>query len=264
MATIETKIDDVEDIKEEEKATGAETKETAGDVAPKESKETEDKQTQTETPDKEDKEADKEDKEDKAGDPEAQKEQQVTDTITKAKEAEKEVKTLLSDKKVDFEALAKTYMDNGALSQADYDNLAKAGFSKTVVDAYIAGVEATSNKFTNAVMDSVGGKEEYGKVAKYIQGKGNECIDAYNALINNGNVSAIRMFLNGIKAEMTLKNGTSNPSVLGSASKGTIKGFDSEEDMSKALSDSRYGRDEDYTNKVALRLSKSSFVSYNR
>ena len=51
--------------------------------------------------------------------------------------------TLLSDKGINYEALTAEYDTNGSISAESYAALEKAGFPASVVNAYIAGVEAT-------------------------------------------------------------------------------------------------------------------------
>ena len=191
-------------------------------------------------------------------------EDKANKTIEDAKKAETEVKKVLDTKGISFEDCSKEYLDKGVLSKETYDKLDKAGFNKTVVDAYIAGVVAKGEQVRTTIINGVGGQEEFNKVAKYIQSKGNSAIDAYNALIDGDNVSAINMFLNGVKAEMTLQNGTANRTILGaqSTSKGT-NGYANQAEMAKAMSDPRYGVDEDYTNEVGKKLAVSDFIKFN-
>ena len=191
-------------------------------------------------------------------------EEEATKTLNEALETEKEVIKTLADKGLDFEKCAEEYEANGSLSEETYKKLAEAGYTKAVVDAYIAGVEAKATKITNTILEKVGGEAEYNKLAKFIQAKGNAAVDAYNALVDSGNLSALIMFLNGVKAEMTLTKGTANRTVLGGQGNNAVKGFETEADMVKAMTDPRYKSDPDYAKKVAMKLEKSSFVKYGR
>lgn len=195
---------------------------------------------------------------------EEEAEDEATKTLNEALETEKEVIKTLADKGLDFEKCAEEYEANGSLSEETYKKLAEAGYTKAVVDAYIAGVEAKATKITNTILEKVGGEAEYNKLAKFIQAKGNAAVDAYNALVDSGNLSALIMFLNGVKAEMTLAKGTANRTVLGGQGNNAVKGFETEADMVKAMTDPRYKSDPDYAKKVAMKLEKSSFVKYGR
>ena len=182
---------------------------------------------------------------------------------TQAKTAE-DVKATLAAKEVDFDALSQEYADKGNLAKETYDKLAEKGFPQSVVDAYIAGVVAINERFSNAVLKSVGGTEEYGSIQKYVAGKGKESVDAFNELVSTGNLPVIKMFLSGIKSEMVGKSGTKNPSLLGGNVSGKAPGFENLEAMTKAMADKRYGKDSAYTKEVEAKLKRSSIFEYNQ
>ena len=234
-----------------------ELEETKEDVVVEEEKPTTEEEDQ-----KEDTQAQEETQKETSEEEEA--EDEATKTLNEALETEKEVIKSLADKGLDFEKCAEEYEANGSLSEETYKKLAEAGYTKAVVDAYIAGVEAKATKITNTILEKVGGEAEYNKLAKFIQAKGNAAVDAYNALVDSGNLSALVMFLNGVKAEMTLTKGTANRTVLGGQGNNAVKGFETEADMVKAMTDPRYKTDPDYAKKVAMKLEKSSFVKYGR
>lgn len=190
--------------------------------------------------------------------------EQIQKEITDAQNAEKEVKESLTNKGIDFEKCAEEYMEKGGLSEDTYKALAEAGYTRNVVDAYIAGVEAKAEKLSNTILNSIGGKEEYDRIASFIQSQGNAAVDAYNALIESGNISAITMYLHGCKAQMTLKQGTANRSILGNQMNSNVQGYADETEMVKAMTDPRYKSDPQYAKQVALKLEKSSFVKYGR
>ena len=190
--------------------------------------------------------------------------EQVQKEIEQSQQAEKEVKEDLAKKGIEFEKCVEEYMKNGSLSEETYKALHEAGYTKNIVDAYIAGVNAQNERFTNTILATVGGEEEYGKITAFIQSQGNAAVDAYNALLDSGNISALTMYLNGCKAQMVLKNGTSNRSILGSQVHKEVNGFADETEMVKAMTDPRYKTDPTYAKQVAMKLEKSSFVKYGR
>lgn len=201
------------------------------------------------------------------------KETEDTPEISEEKALETEIKdqtkaiedatTLLSDKGINYEALTAEYDTNGSISAESYAALEKAGFPASVVNAYIAGVEATQNKIVDAVYRYAGGQAEYEKVTAYIQAKGKEDVDSFNALIDSGNVSAIKMVIAGAKAEMTMNRGTSKATVLGGGIGAPSGGYANEIEMAEAMADPRYSTDEVYRKQVATKLSKSAFISFN-
>lgn len=180
--------------------------------------------------------------------------------IDTQKKADEDVKKLLTDKKVDFEGLLATYNEAGSLSDDQYKQLEEAGFPKTVVDAYIAGAEAKSNQFATAVMNHVGGSETYTKLTAFVQGQGEEAVNAYNKMIETADLSTIKMYLSGVKAQMDAKYGTSNPTVMGKVNVAKAGGYTDQGEMIKAMSDKRYGRDAKYTKAVEARVLVSNFI----
>lgn len=199
-------------------------------------------------------------------DPQPTAEEEATKTYQEATKAEEEAKKALSDAGLSFDDAAAEYERDGKLSERTYQDLEKAGFGRSLVDAYIAGVEARSNAVANTIMNSVGGQQNYNKIANYIAAKGDACIDAYNNLVEQGNVSAISMFLNGIQAEMTLNQGTANRTILGGqvGSGASVGGFANEAEMTKAMADPRYDTDPAYRSEVTQKLRNSNFFSFSR
>ena len=189
------------------------------------------------------------------------KETEDTPEISEEKALETEIKD--QTKAINYEALTAEYDTNGSISAESYAALEKAGFPASVVNAYIAGVEATQNKIVDAVYRYAGGQAEYEKVTAYIQAKGKEDVDSFNALIDSGNVSAIKMVIAGAKAEMTMNRGTSKATVLGGGIGAPSGGYANEIEMAEAMADPRYSTDEVYRKQVATKLSKSAFISFN-
>ena len=188
----------------------------------------------------------------------------ATKVFQEASKAEEEAKKALADKGLSFDDAAAEYERDGKLSERTYQDLEKAGFGRNLVDAYIAGVEARSNAVANTIMNSVGGQEAYNKIANYIASKGDSAIDAYNNLVEQGNVAAISMFLSGVQAEMTLKNGTSNRTIMGSqVSANDNSGYSSQDEMVKAMSDPRYESDMKYRQEVVNKLRNSNFFTFS-
>ena len=191
-------------------------------------------------------------------------EAELATEIDQQTKADNDAKQLLTEKGVNFDALYDEYNEKGSLSEESYTELEKAGFPKTVVDAYIAGKEAINDRFTNAIYAHVGGQAEYAKVAEAIRLQGESAVNAYNALVETGNLPAIKMYLNGVKATMVSKNGTSNPTLMGGQNANVVGGFETMDELAKAMSDSRYGKDDKYTNAVQQKAMKSQFFKYNQ
>lgn len=185
----------------------------------------------------------------------------VQETINKHLEAEKDLKSDLSSKGIDWDALTKEYDEKGELSKETLDALDKAGYPKSVVDNYISGLEALSEKFVNEVKGFAGGDKGYNEVISYLQKQPDSVKKDFNDVIESGNLGAIKLVIKGIQSEMKATYGTSNPTMMrGQASRATQVGFATQDDMVKAMSDPRYGVDKKYTDEVYAKVAKTSFI----
>ena len=185
---------------------------------------------------------------------------EVEDGVKEQQKAEQDVKADLETKGVDYDALVKEYEDNGKLSEESMKALKGAGYPETVVNAFIKGFEAQVNEFTNAVYKIAGGEAEYGKLCNFIKGLGEADVQAFNETINSGSLTQLAALINGYKAQMTTKYGTSNRSILGGANAVEAQGFNSKDAMIKAMNDPRYGNDMAYTEKVQRMTMQSTFL----
>lgn len=184
----------------------------------------------------------------------------IEDGVKEQQKAEDEVKADLTSKGVDYDALVKEYEDNGKLSDESLKTLKGAGYPEAVVNAFIKGFEAQVNEFTNAVYKMAGGTAEYGRLCEFIKGLGEADVQAFNETINSGSLTQLSALINGYKAQMTTKYGTSNRSILGGAAMVENKGFNSKDAMIKAMNDPRYGMDMAYTEKVQRMTMQSTFL----
>ena len=185
---------------------------------------------------------------------------EVEDGVKEQQKAEQDVKADLETKGVDYDALVKEYEDNGKLSEESMKALKGAGYPETVVNAFIKGFEAQVNEFTNAVYKMAGGEAEYGKLCNFIKGLGEADVQAFNETINSGSLTQLAALINGYKAQMTTKYGTSNRSILGGANAVEAQGFNSKDAMIKAMNDPRYGNDMAYTERVQRMTMQSTFL----
>lgn len=184
----------------------------------------------------------------------------VEDELNQQRQAEKDVKADLAGKGVDFDVLSKEYEENGSLSEASMKALADAGYPKSVVDAYIRGMEATAEKYVNTVIDMAGGKEAFKQMTDFIASMGQPEINAFNQAIEEGNLSQLQVMFDGYHARMVSKYGTNNRSILGGSASGSMgRGFTTKNAMVKAMSDPKYDSDPEYRAKVQNMVMNSDF-----
>lgn len=184
----------------------------------------------------------------------------VQQRIDAQTQANTDLKNDLSNKGVDWNVLEKEYTDNGELSKESLEALEKAGYPKSVVDAYINGMEAEYERLANHVVESVGGVEQFTKLQNFAKTQNADYQKMWNDTMNSGNVLAIKTMLSGIQSDMIAVQGTQKSTIMGSGSTGAGSGdtgFSSRQDMIKAMSDPRYGKDKAYTHAVEQKVINS-------
>lgn len=186
----------------------------------------------------------------------------VQEAFAQQQQATEELQKDLAERNVDFKALEDEYNKNGQLSSASLEALANAGYPKEVVDAYISGVEATQEKFYNAVVGFAGGEDEYRQVAQFVSSQGDKAVQDFNDTINTGNLGVINMVIQGVKANMKAVNGTNNQVILGQSTGGTADNtiaYLSKQQMLDAMNDPRYDKDPIYRKQVEQKIINSNF-----
>ena len=171
------------------------------------------------------------------------------------------IKTELVSKGLDFDKFAQEYENDGQLSNESLQALEKAGYPKPIVDAYIAGLEAKAEKFTNSVKAFAGGDKGWEELATFIKAQGEATTKAFNDVLNTGNLGAIKLAVEGLQAQKVAKYGTTNKTLLGSnGNMPSNVGYETQEEVVKAMSDKRYGKDANYTRTVQMKLSKTNCI----
>lgn len=192
--------------------------------------------------------------------PEQAPEQDIQKEVEALEATRTEINKMVTDKGLNFDALQRTYDENGALTDAQYQELEAAGFPKSAVDACIAGMQAKVDSFVATVKGFAGGETGFEQMSAFVASQGQAQVDAFNNIMTTANVGTIKAYMEGIKAQMVGKNGTSNPSVMGRAASGAVEGFTDTNEMTAAMRDPRYGRDAKYTKSVEARVAASTSI----
>lgn len=163
-------------------------------------------------------------------------------------------------KGVDFLGAIEEYQNNGELSQKTYEALEKAGYPKEVIQGFVETRKAIDAKYTQDVMNHVGGEKDFRELQSWMKGNLSKSeLDAYNEAVNSENLNAVKLILDGIQAKRVAKQGTRKATLIGGvASKSAPKGFSGRDEMIKAMSDPRYGIDRAYTISVERKMSLSN------
>lgn len=163
---------------------------------------------------------------------------------------------------VDMAALQATYDKDGKLGDADYESLSKAGFSKEVVDGYIAGQEALAAQFRGQITAAIGGEEGWSKLTAWASKSVPQAeLVAFNEVMDSGNVDQCKLAVQGLYSRFTAAQGQEPKNLLGGAgvqSQGDT--FRSIAELTAAMRDPRYSRDPAYRQDVEERLSRSKIM----
>lgn len=177
----------------------------------------------------------------------------------KAKGEIESAKTELEGKGIDYAALEAEYNEKGELSKDSYKLLEEKGYPKALVEAALAGWQAKADAFANKIIEDAGGINEYKRIQKFVQSQGAGAVSAFNAIVNKDDLSVVSAYIAGVKAQMVAQHGTANPTLGGSGNVGKSKGYTDANEMIKAMSDPRYGKDPNYMQEVERKVAASKF-----
>ena len=155
------------------------------------------------------------------------------------------------------ELATQEYEQNGELSEATYENLAKAGLNKMMVDTYIAGQQALINQQQMEITNEIGGMQEYQKLSNWAaETLSDEDLEAYNETVERGSVSQAKF---AIKALYNQYQAAGSPRIAQGSVNGTgVPPFESRQQVVQAMSDPRYDSDPAYRAEVTKRLARSN------
>jgi hypothetical protein len=150
--------------------------------------------------------------------------------------------------------------NDGEISEATYEGLAKMGMTKELVDDYIAGQQAIAGQLVTRIHSIAGGEAEYSALMEWAgQNWSAEQVDAYDAVINAGDEGSITLALNGLKAAYTEAEGSA-PNLLNGQSDGLTGpgGYASKAEMTADMKDPRYKTDPGFRKQVEAKLQNSN------
>jgi len=141
--------------------------------------------------------------------------------------------------------------------------------SKELVQAYFeyeAGLPALdapqavelSTADINTIQNSVGGEAAYQQLVGWAAQNFSEAeIQAFDNVVDSGNVAAINLALAGLQARYTDANGYEGTMIQGKAA-APADTFKSQAEVVRAMSDSRYDRDPAYRDEIMQKLARSN------
>lgn len=159
-------------------------------------------------------------------------------------------------------------VDSGeALSEAHLVALEAAGYSRQFVNSYIKGQEAITQSYADSIIKYAGGKEQFDAIMSHLKATDPSAEDALYGAIERQDLALIRTMINLGMSGRTKKFGTAParnlarkaPASAPKAARTKVEGFASKTEMTKAMSDSRYGRDSAYTQNVEQKVWASNW-----
>jgi len=155
--------------------------------------------------------------------------------------------------------LQSEFDNSGELKPESYEALDKAGIPKEYVDQFIAGQLAMRENLVSDVKGIAGGSDAYGNMMQWASDNLSEAEKtAYNNSVNNTDIEGIKLAVNGLKARYEASNGTEPTLAQGKASASSTGGFRSWAEVTSAMDDPRYTKDEAYQADVQRKLQNSN------
>ena len=147
------------------------------------------------------------------------------------------------------------FATSGALGEESYTKLAAAGYPKATVDRHIQGQVALGQQQATQVYAAAGGQEEYAKIQEWAgRTMTEEQLTTFNAMVTGVDTPTATQAIQGLAAQYKAAMGT-QPTLLTGAIPGTaVNGYESQGQMTAAISDPRYETDEAYRNEVAAKI----------
>ena len=172
----------------------------------------------------------------------------------------------LDEAGIDFGDMNTRWQQSGTLESGDYEQLAEAGFDRSMVDAYLSGLQykasqdtALTTKEVTSIKASLGGEAEYTKMIEWAGSTlSPDEVEGFNQIINTQPMSAVKMAVTGLHARYSAVEGREPKLIGGRAPKGSNDKFESTAQLVAALSDPKYSTDPAYQRKIQEKLGRSS------
>lgn len=160
------------------------------------------------------------------------------------------------------------YWENGEeLSEETLDKFSSMS-SKDLVEAYVEYAKQNPQNSTqvaelsegdvNRVQNSVGGEDTYNTITQWAsENLDQQSVQAFDEVINSGNMTMINMAVQGLKAQYQMDQGYEGTLASGKAPKSSGAVFRSQAELVSAMDDVRYDRDPAYRADVLDKLDRS-------
>lgn len=150
----------------------------------------------------------------------------------------------------------------GKLSEDSYGELAKAGYPKNVVDAYIRGIQAEQAQGQTEAAELkklAGGEDGYAAMSEWMVANLDAAeLQEYNETVSSGKKAAIKFAVQSMHARYKEAVGA-EPNLLSGRGNEPARGdvFHNQREVTDAMKDPRYKKSEAYRREVAEKIQRS-------
>jgi len=159
------------------------------------------------------------------------------------------------------------YSNDNTLSPETIEKFSSMS-STDIVNAYMESIKNTPaqqqqevdipDAQVNEIQNAVGGEKQYTNIVSWAANNLPEpTVLAYDNLVASGNVEAINLAMQGLKAQYENANGYEGRTLQGKAPKTSGETFRSQAELVAAMGDPRYDTDEAYRNDILKKLDQS-------
>jgi len=172
-----------------------------------------------------------------------------------------EAQKTLANAGLDYNKYANEYSEKGELSTESYTELQGKGMSTEMVDSWIEGQEAISDRLTETAFGTVGGEKNYQDLVKWAGDSlpQNE-IDAFNRALESPNNQDSLFAIKSLNAQYQMANGSSPNLIQGTTGTSSSGTFTSLSQMSEAMNDPKYQTDSAFREEVSRKLASSNLM----
>ena len=120
-----------------------------------------------------------------------------------------------------------------------------------------------SDSDVNIIKNVAGGEQAYQNMVNWAgQNLDPQSVQAFDNIINSGSVDAIKLAVNGLKAQFQDANGYEGTMLTGKAPSNTKDVYRSQAELVKDMSDTRYDNDPSYRQDVMQKLDRSDNLQF--
>lgn len=181
------------------------------------------------------------------------------------------VSTALTDAGLNADEVSRHFVENGSLTEEHFEALGKAGFSRDIVEVYLAGLQSARSESIEAteaqvadIVESVGGKAELVKMAKWASINAPESAATYDRAVNTGDPVLAKMAAQHLYKEFTNRTGTKPNLVRGKSGSSGPTPFTSRAEIVEAMKAPEYRKDPAYRAEIEKRLAASSVLPWRK